>query len=495
VIGDFFRFWWALLDLNYRQARFRRRGRIRRNPCQAPSDSGRAWETHCEAAQLWNRPERLRHVCPHLRRGPDGWRCAIDTAEIGPHWGRAAVWYGLLVATLYFAAGLGAFALFRFQGLRSLSPLDTLWPPRWTKVTSARSAEFLSEAGDSLGRGDLRTTRLNLASAANTAGDSYEVRLRVAQLNSYLSADEPATEAFRDLLRSFPAQRTHTAIVYHDVMIALRAFDALGDFAARQLADPAAPDRTVWLRVFFVALRGALDPVALHRRNAPQLAGLPALWRTTLANEAALRGGDVAAVTALLGLPVERREAALLTAAGESIADFAPAAQAVDEVVRLAPAIGVFDRERLLFRVQARLGSPPAALRAFDAMLRTASQPHLRERLLATLIEFPDPDRAARFHALVANSQAPFSLPELGAVWVAAVLARDDSLRRQAEQRLLAQHQAPMPSGLSLGVTPANTSLWIRTVPMGRESAWALSLLAAPSRLKSNHGTAGPRQR
>ncbi len=492
MIGDFFRFWWALLNLNYRQARFRRGAGRKRNPCQAPSDSGRAWETHCEAAQLWNRPERLRHVCPNLRRCTAGWRCSVDTAEIRPHWRRAAAWYAGAILVLYFGAGLAFFSLLRLQGLRPLSPLDVLWPPRWENISAARSAAFLSRAGDNLVRGDIRGTRLNLASAANTAGDSYEVRLRVAQLNSHMSADEPATEAFRELLAGFPEHRQRTAIIYHDVMVALRAFDALGDFAASQLADPAVPDRAIWLRVLFVALRGSAQPANLHARNATSLANLPVPWRNALAAESSLRQGDATALNPLLGLPVDRREAALLTAVGESIADFAPAAQAVDEIVRLAPAIGVFDRERLLFRLQARLGSPAASLRAFDAMLRTASQPHLRERLLAALIESPDPDRAARFHASVSNPNAPFTAEELGSVWVAAVLSRDDSLRRLAEQRLLAQFQVPAPSGLSLAVSPANTSLWIRTIPMGRESAWALSLLAAPARLKPAPGAPPP---
>lgn len=424
---------------------------------------------------MWNRPERLRHICPNLRRGPAGLRCAVDTADVGPHWGRAALYFLTAAGGTYLLGALIVFGFFRIQGATTLSPLDPLLPSRWSRISAARADRFLNHAANALQEGDVRGTRLHLASAATVADPgNYEARLAIARANSYLSEREPSVAAFKALLADFPARRDHTSVVYHDVLVALRAFDLLGDLAFARLADPAAGEKPVWLRAAFIALRGSRTPARLFERHRAALDALPAPWREALAAEAELRAGDRSALRRLTGLPLG--DASLLAAVGESIAAFSEPTSAVDEMVRLGNHLGTFERHRLLFLLHAHAGAAAPANREFSLMLRAANQPGQRERLLATLIAFPSAERVRRLSVPVADASVRFTAAELGALWVAASLAEESTVRELAATRLAAAHGIAAPSGLTAAPNPHNTLLWLRSFPLGREPAWALAL-------------------
>jgi hypothetical protein len=114
--ADFFRLWWGLLYWNTRKTWFRiRRGRSV-VPCQNLSDSGRAFETQCEACLTWNRPRRFRRVCPLLVDTPDGLRCSANTPDVRPFWLRAFGLYGGGLASIYLVAVLGVFISLRLIG-------------------------------------------------------------------------------------------------------------------------------------------------------------------------------------------------------------------------------------------------------------------------------------------------------------------------------------------------------------------------------------------
>ena len=76
----------------------------------------------------------------------------------------------------------------------------------------------------------------------------------------------------------------------------------------------------------------------------------------------------------------------------------------------------------------------------------------------------------------------PFSPAELGSLWVAAALAPAEDLRQLVAARLAAEHGTVAPAGLAAAPGPTQTSLWLRTLPVGREVAWALALRFAPAR-------------
>src|ERR1051326_3326074 len=181
-MSDVFRFWWGLLYWNARKFSFVLRRRRRRCPCQSPSDSGRAGETVGEAAASWNRPERFRRVCPDLQLGPNGWRCAVDTAAVRPYWGRAVAWVGGTALCLYVVGALSVFGVLRATGCEGLTPLDSLWPGRWSRITIARSQHYLAQAKQALRSGNTRGVLVNLVNASELAPADYGIQVDLAQI-------------------------------------------------------------------------------------------------------------------------------------------------------------------------------------------------------------------------------------------------------------------------------------------------------------------------
>ena len=120
-LADVFRFWWGLLYWNMRKSWFRLRGNRARCPCQNPSDSGRALETACDAAQDWHEPARFRRVCPLLAGTPAGLRCSVDSKDVRPFWRRAGAYYLGTAVAVCVAGAMVAFVVLRLVGY-PLSP-------------------------------------------------------------------------------------------------------------------------------------------------------------------------------------------------------------------------------------------------------------------------------------------------------------------------------------------------------------------------------------
>lgn len=474
-MSDFFRFWWGLLYWNSRKLGFVLRRRRGRCPCQCPSDSGRAWETTCDAAVSWNRPERFRRVCPDFRIGPSGWRCAVNTAAVRPYWRRAAACFGGAAAGLYLSAALAFFVLLRATGCEGLTPVDTIWPGRWPRIAMARSQHYVSQAQQALRNGDTRRVLLNLGNASDLAPTDYGLQLSLAQIYQHLSNYAWADQAFVRLWVQFPAQREKTAITWHDGLVATRRYELLGRVAFLRLTDTAGPQRQVWLRVLFVALRGAAAPKKIVEANSALFRTLPPLWQSAIAAEADVRGGDAAALQRWPELAVSPENSTLLILRAESFVDAAPAREALTYVSHLSSVIGAFEYQRLLYRLHSRAGEPRIALAAFDGMLRSAGRPLQRERLLAVLVEFPSAGCIARLSPAVENSQRPFSQSELAGLWSAAVASGNDQMRDLVERRMRANGMG-LDAPLSREFSAAGTALWMRVLPIEREMAYALSL-------------------
>src|SRR5207253_1322402 len=85
-------------------------------PCQSPSDSGRAYETQCDACMSWSRPARFQRVCPLLVPTKDGMRCSANTPEVRPFWGRAFGFYGGVLFSIYLVGVITVFIFLRTIG-------------------------------------------------------------------------------------------------------------------------------------------------------------------------------------------------------------------------------------------------------------------------------------------------------------------------------------------------------------------------------------------
>lgn len=480
--GDSIRFARALIALNVRQTVFRWRGGRGRCPCQSPSDSGRAWETVCEEAAGWDRPVSFRRVCPKFRLGPKGWRCSVDTRDVRPHWGRAAGYVGAALLACYLCGVTAGYVGLRRIGYVGFGWSDVAWPGRWARISAAQSEHFLTQARAALGELDERAMRLSLASAATRGRSHFELRLALAQINSYLSSGTVATDAFEQLRRDFPARWPEAAIAYHDMLVAHHQVARLGDLALGELAqggqDGDAGDGA-WLRAAFVALRSADPAPALLQRNDPAMAMIAAERRQALTEAAAALAGDRAAATVLAGRIAKSQDLALVLAAADVVVDTLPELDALDVIAAVGSRLGVFERERLILRVCVRAGAGRRALAAFDTMLRAAARPLQRERLLASLVEFPDPERMRRLWPAAANTTSPFSARETGALWVAAMANGDAEIGGLAAQRLKAAHGVEIARDFPRDNSPRSASVWARILPLGREIGWTLAIVHA----------------
>lgn len=427
----------------------------------------------------WDRPERFRRVCPALQRSPEGWMCSLDTAAVRPYWIRALGWWAGAAVAAYVLLATGAAGALRARGYRDITPLDTLLPTRWSRVTTARRDVFLRQAQAALAQRDVAAMWVSLSSAAAAAPDDYEVRLALAQMYSHLLMNSLAETEFRDLLQRFPDQRAKTAVVFHDVLVTRGEFEALGRLALGQLAEPDTTEKAAWIRALMLALRGSRDPGQVLRSERDAFAALPQPWQNAIRCEAAVRGGDTAAVDQWLAVPVNQANAALVLAGAETLVDHAAPAAAIEGIVRASPAIGAFESERLLHRLHVREGAEKLALKSFDAMLAHARTAPERERLLAVLVEHPNFDRVNRLASALGNHVAPFAANEAGSVWVAAAIAGNDAVRQLAERRLQHDHGLVVPPDMPRELSGSSVTAWMKMLPLTRETAAALVMKAA----------------
>jgi hypothetical protein len=298
-LADLFRLAWGLPYWNTRKAWFRRsRGRTR-CPCQSPSDSGRRFETGCEACIAWDRPARFRRVCPLLVATADGLRCSADTADVRPFWGRMFGYYGGTLLSLYLAGAIAVFAFLRSIGY-PISIVHVTWPGLWYRVPQARGWFFAQKSSRALAEGRTAEGLLYLSNAYQFDPTSYQIALALAK--SYQTGRPRESDVlFENLLREHPAQRDATAQEWFRALLARGDFQKIAGLAyAQALADTARAH--VWIRALLFATRQLGDDARLRALLAnPSRAAIG--WHQLLDVELFVRAGRFRDARAALDRP------------------------------------------------------------------------------------------------------------------------------------------------------------------------------------------------
>jgi hypothetical protein len=252
-LGDWSRFWWTLIALNLSKTLYVVRGRRTRCPCQHPSDSGRAWETGCDAAAFWNSPARFRRVCPVFKRAPDGqWRCSVDAANVRPFWIRAAAWSGGFAVVLYLVCAVFAFAFLRAVG-NPVRFASVAWPPDWHEIQQARASYFFQKAEAAIGANRTSEALLSLAQSYELNPHDYVTGRILAQLWQSSQSDR-SSQIYAKLMVEHPAQRSETAKAWFRNLLARGDFKSVEALAWERL-NAGSTDTGAWLNALMIASR------------------------------------------------------------------------------------------------------------------------------------------------------------------------------------------------------------------------------------------------
>jgi hypothetical protein len=413
-IADFFRLAGGLLYWNTRKSWFQlRRGRVR-CPCQSPSDSGRALETHCEASIHWASAERFRRVCPLLVKTPAGWRCSANTAEVRPFWGRAFGYYGGALAAVYLTAVLAVFIFLRIVGY-PVSVVHVAWPPAWHRVGEARGAFFMRKAGAAFAANRTSEAILYLSNAYEFDPSNYAAGLMLAQT---LQSGQPvlSNRIYDRLLHEHPARREDTAQEW------FRALLARGDFAtvsalARDEVLAGGPHASVWMRALVFATRQTRRDETL-RALRDSTAPTATVWRPLLDTQLLLLAGREAEARATLtGDDWTHVPPYGIYYQVNWLSELGDAYAALDLLGRNSAVLDDESRVTLQLIIYARQGAHGPLQRLFNQLLASRLSLPVIKILSAQLIRFPDP---ALFQQLLTRFRAekiPFNTESAGAVF------------------------------------------------------------------------------
>ncbi len=442
---DWLRFAPELVRLNLAKARHARRLRARARagvpgakvsaapaPCQSASDSGRAHETRCEACLSFDRATRYRRVCPALRLRADGAFCSLDSAEVRPAWGRVVAAFALPPLALFLCLTLGAWGVLRFgTGLERLSPLDVLWPPRWSVIAEQRRAHFHELALRAIAAGDPARANVALLSAAQIGvGDpaQNQVLARLATLGGYHSL---ADEIHARTLAAHPARAAELALAWHDDLLLAERPRQLARLALAQLGRADAP-REFWLRAFFESIRHpgvSAELLASEAAATPPHSGLLHALRARAALDRRERVAASDELLAFEGLLPGQAARRFLAFSWRDAGDARRAREAALSTAHPAP-----QGEKALI-LHALFHNPARPEPARDVLRPLFSGPALDAMILAALVRDPDPVLLREYAGSLAEWA---SLPDetVAGLWLAARRAGDVELAEQAGVRL-----------------------------------------------------------
>ena len=413
-LADLFRLAWGLLYWNTRKAWFRRSHGRARCPCQNPSDSGRAFETGCEACVAWDRPARFRRVCPLLVATPQGLRCAADTADVRPFWSRVFGYYGGTLLGLYLAGAIAVFTFLRIIGY-PISIVHVTWPGLWYRVPQARGWFFAQKAQRAFTKGRTAEGLLYLSNAYQFDPGSYQLALALAK-NYQAGRPRESDLLFERILREHSAQRDATAQEWFRALLARGDFQKIADLTySETLADTA--DAQVWIRALLFATRQLGDDTRLRSLLAdPSPAAIA--WHQLLEVELLVRAGRFREARAALDRPWPATappftiyyRVSTLTALGDAYA-------ALDTLETSRARLNDDEAYATLKLDALATAGAPRTLRAnLDELLAPKLTPARTMILCAHLIRHPDTAVFARLADKAQQEQLPLDSSTAG-VW------------------------------------------------------------------------------
>lgn len=419
-LADFFRLWWGLIYWNTRKTWFQRRRGRSACPCQSPSDSGRAFETHCEACIPWAKPSRFRRVCPLLVDTKDGLRCSADTAQVRPFWGRFFAYYGGSAIALYLIGAIAVFAFLRSVGY-PVSIVHVTLPPLWHKVKETRGWYFLNRAELAFAAGESSQGLLYLASAYEFDPGNYRAGITLAK---HLQASQPGRSdlVFQQLLREHPSHRSATAQDWFRALLPRGDFDKITTLARNELA--AGPEHSaVWLRALLFATKQSGKDAPLREFLAQKWPNAQR-WHPVIELELLVRAGRRAEALALIAEPLPA-DAPVFTIYHriDALIDLSEFFAALDQIGKYSDRLARDPQaySTLLLDGYAAAGSRQLVPQ-FEVMLRQPLNPALTSLLCAHLIRHPNPQALDILWRKFVSSPLPLTTENAGA-WFSLLCA------------------------------------------------------------------------
>jgi len=412
-LADFFRLVWGLPYWNIRKSLFRlRRGRMR-PPCQSPSDSGRANETHCDACLQWDNPSRFRRICPLLVEGKAGLVCSANAPDVRPFWGVFLRYYGGTIFGIYLAIVLTVFIFLRTIGY-PVSIVHVGLPPLWHKVPQARGWYFVEKSNRAFAAGKTAEALLYLNNGYQFDPGNYGAGLALAK-NYQVGQPRISDEFYARLLREHPEQQSTTSQEWFRALLARGDFVQASSVAQTQALTDAARAQT-WLRSLLFTTRQSGDDAPLRQLLASRNP-LAVIWHPVLETELMVRSGRNTEARATLETTWSSKAPAFaifyqvntLIALGQTSA-------ALDRLAA-QPAGRIDDEASVTLRLEAYAASryPGLLQREFDRVLAQLNPPRIKV-LCAHLIRRPDRALFAQLCARIERNGLPLST-ETAATW------------------------------------------------------------------------------
>ncbi len=410
--ADFFRLAGGLLYWNVRKSWFQLRRGHARCPCQHPSDSGRAYETQCEASLPWASAARFRRLCPLLVQTPQGWRCSVNTPEVRPFWGRAFGYYGGTLLALYLTGVIAVFVFLRAVGY-PVSIRHVAWPPSWHKVGQARGWFFMERSRRAFAANRPAEAILYLTNAYEFDPSNYDAGLTLAKT---LQSGQPevSNRLYERLLHEHPALQANTAQEWFRALLARGDFDSVAALAKEQVL-AGGPHASVWMRALVFATRQTHRDAPLRAlRDSTAVAAT--VWRPLIDAELLFLGGRTAEGRALL----ERGDWTTVPAYGlfyrvSQLTELGDVFAALDLLQRNRTELDDEARVTLELAAYARQSAHRPYQQIVDQLLGPKLSAPVIKILSAQLISIPDADALGQVCDRFRAEKIPFTSESAGA--------------------------------------------------------------------------------
>lgn len=390
-LADMLRTVWAMFYWNTRKTFFVARRRRGQCPCHNPSDSGKPFETGCEAVIHWNRPERFKRVCPLLAQNEKGrWVCSVAAEQVRPFWGRALAYLGGTVGAVVLVVTLTLYGGMHYIGYK-VSVRQIIWPPAWHELAEVRAELFITQARENYRQGKVKEAIQSLTIAYNLDPHHYQVGMMLAQ---FYQAGSPAQAdlIYQGLLRDHPERRNETARVWFESLLSRGRMADVAELAQRQLLlEP--PQAAAWTHALLFATDYLPDGKLLEHVASAE--AVPESTRKVISMAIEVRKrSSIEAARYLLKVPMAKGFPYEKVYRVEELIRLGYPREALALLSVVRSELAGRDVARLVFAGYAALGDKTRLVREFSALLSNTRKLRAAEiTLLAVhLVEYPDQD-------------------------------------------------------------------------------------------------------